>query len=86
MKSFSYVIKDKVGVHARPANKLVQALSNYKSKVVIKCGEKEANAKSIINLMSLGLQHNSQVEFIVEGEDEDKVVSELPEYLAKENF
>ncbi|AEG73833.1 phosphocarrier protein of PTS system [Mycoplasma haemofelis str. Langford 1] len=86
MKSFKYVIQDKVGIHARPANKLVQALNAYKSKVTVKFGDKQANAKSIINLMALGLQHQSEVEFVVDGEDEDKVVAELPEILKKENI
>lgn len=86
MKSFTYVVQDKVGIHARPANKLVQALNSYKSKVTIKFGEKEANAKSLINLMALGLQYQSQVEFVVEGEDEEQVIAELPEILDREKI
>ncbi|OAL10260.1 phosphocarrier protein HPr [Candidatus Mycoplasma haematobovis] len=86
MKSFTYTVQDKVGIHARPANKLVQALNAYKSKVTIKFGEKEANAKSLINLMALGLQYQSQVEFVIEGEDEEKVLNELPAILDREKI
>lgn len=73
-------------MHARPANKLVQFLSIYKSKVMIKFGDKEANAKSIINLMSLQLAFDSEVSFTVEGEDEEKASVEIQQYLEKEKF
>lgn len=86
MKSFSYTIQDKQGVHARPANKLIRTLSVYKSKVIIKYGDQEANAKSIINLMGLGLSCNSTVDFIFEGEDEDKACEEVQSYLKQESF
>lgn len=73
-------------MHARPANKLIRTLSSYKSKVIIKCGDQEANAKSIINLMGLGLGCNSKVDFIFEGEDEDKACEEVKSYLESESF
>ncbi|PYC99670.1 phosphocarrier protein HPr, partial [Microbacterium esteraromaticum] len=52
MKTVEYIIQDKVGLHARPASKLVQSLSKYKSSVFMEFEGKKANAKLIINLMS----------------------------------
>lgn len=42
MKNFSYIIKDKVGIHARPAGILVKEAKKYQSKIVIvKDGKKQ---------------------------------------------
>lgn len=86
MKTFNYTIQDPVGVHARPASKLTQLLSGYKSKVTIVFEGKEGNAKSMVNLMSLGIKAGSNIQFVIDGEDEDVVLKDLPEILNREKF
>ncbi|RAO94925.1 phosphocarrier protein HPr [Mycoplasma wenyonii] len=83
MKTVEYIIQDKVGLHARPASKLVQSLSKYKSSVFMEFEGKKANAKSIINLMSLGVTGKSKVIFQIEGEDEEELSNSLTEILAE---
>ncbi|AHC39907.1 phosphocarrier protein HPr [Mycoplasma ovis str. Michigan] len=83
MKAVEYVIQDEVGLHARPASKLVQSLSKYQSAVFLEFEGKRANAKSIINLMSLGVTGKSKVVFHIEGEDEEELSNSLVNILAE---
>lgn len=45
MRSFVYVITDRVGIHARPAGMLVKEAQQYRSEILVSKGEKEADAK-----------------------------------------
>ena len=49
MKEFTYVIKDEIGIHARPAGNLVKLLKDKKSAVTIECKGKRADAKKIFS-------------------------------------
>ena len=46
MKTFQYVIKDEVGIHARPAGLLVKEVKKYQSKVTIEGNGKKSDAGS----------------------------------------
>lgn len=85
MKTFDYMITDEVGIHARPAGVLAKKVKEYASKVVIKKGEKSAEAQKLMAVMSLGVKKGETVTVTVEGEDEEKAVAEL-EVFFKENF
>ncbi|MDE6917933.1 MAG: HPr family phosphocarrier protein, partial [Lachnospiraceae bacterium] len=54
MQKFSYVIKDEVGIHARPAGLLVKEAKKYASAIVLKKGEKSAAATKLMAVMGLG--------------------------------
>lgn len=71
MKTFTYEIKDEIGIHARPAGLLVKGVKNYESKIVVKANGKSAEATKLMALMSLGVKHGQTVEVEVEGVDED---------------
>lgn len=75
MKSFDYVIKDELGVHARPAGILVKKALEYDSGITIKKGDKQADAKRLFALMSLGIKCGDKVTIICEGGDEEKAVN-----------
>lgn len=72
-------IINKTGLHARPASEFVAAATKFKSKITIKRidSEKEANVKSIIFVLSLGLTRGTQVEISASGEDEAEAVDTL---------
>ena len=55
MKKFEYVIKDEVGIHARPAGLLVKEANKYQSKVSITKDGKSAEATKLMALMGLGV-------------------------------
>ncbi|AAP56379.2 Phosphocarrier protein HPr [Mycoplasmoides gallisepticum str. R(low)] len=82
MKSFKATIIDPFGLHVRTATVLSSKMGGFKSKVTLKIvGGATADVKSIINLMSLAVKQNTAVEFIIEGEDEEKAYEELQKAL-----
>ncbi len=78
-------VKDPVGIHARPAGKLVTLLKPYNSKVTLVFGEKQIDAKSLLAMMKTGIKYGNVVSFVIDGEDEETVNSILLEFL-KTNF
>jgi phosphocarrier protein len=75
MKTFDYVIKDAVGIHARPAGFLVKAAKEFKSKITLAKGDKSADMTQLFGLMKLGVKCNDTVHVTVEGDDEDRAMA-----------
>ena len=71
MYSRKVTIQNRTGLHARPASDFIACASKFKSKITIKrVGEEDdANAKSIVMLLSLGLGQGTEVEITAKGED-----------------
>lgn len=84
MKTFEYIIKDELGIHARPAGLLVKEAKKYLSKVLIKKGEKEANAAKLMAVMSLGVKKDEMVTVTVEGEDEEKAFEAVKAFFEEQ--
>lgn len=66
---------------ARPVAVLVQKASQFESRVYIEANDKKINAKSIMGMMSLGLNQDAEITISAEGMDEEKAVETLAEYL-----
>ena len=81
MQSFEYVIKDEVGIHARPAGNLAKEAKKYESVVTIKKGEKSAAATKLMAVMSLGVKCGDKITVEVEGADEETVVAEVKAFF-----
>ncbi len=79
------VISNPTGLHARPASDFIALAGKYTSKITIKRTQgdedEEANAKSIINLLSLGLTQGEEVEISAKGDDEEQAVNALVELI-----
>lgn len=73
MVSKKVVVKNKSGLHARPASELAKVAMKCNSDVVIKVGERKVNPKSILNLMSAAIKCGTEitVECIGDKENED---------------
>ncbi|VEU70223.1 HPr family phosphocarrier protein [Mycoplasmopsis glycophila] len=71
MKEITVKIIDPIGIHARPAQLLTAAASKFKSESKITANGLEANLKSIMNIMTLGVKSGDEVTLKVSGEDED---------------
>ena len=69
------------GLEARPVALLVQVASQYESKIYVEDGEKKVNAKSIMGMMSLGLDTGEMVTVIADGPDEETAVEDIAKYL-----
>lgn len=81
MKAFKQVIKDPVGLHARPAGLLVKQAAAFKSKITVSCNGKSADGKKLIMLMGLGVKQGMEVTCQIEGEDEDAALETLQKFF-----
>ena len=79
------VVKTEDGFDGRPIALLVQEASQYASKVYIQIVEKNINAKSIMGMMSLGLDAGEKVTVSIEGADEEEAMKGIEEYLSKKS-
>ena len=73
------------GLEARPVAMLVQVASQYESSVYVQTdGNKRVNAKSIMGMMSLGLNVGEKVVVEVDGADEEAAINHIEKYLSGE--
>lgn len=77
MKKLEIEIKNPTGLHARPAKIFVNCAKQYAAKVAVFHGEKKANGKSLISLLTLGVEHGALIRLEIEGEDEDLALEGL---------
>lgn len=79
MYAKTITIKNRTGLHARPASEFVRCAGTFTSRITIgKTGsEDRANAKSIVMLLSLCLVQGTEVEISAKGDDEQQAVNAL---------
>ena len=70
-------IKNKLGLHARAAAKLVNTAARFESSVQLKNEHKSADAKSIMGIMMLAASQGTELELTVEGEDEAEALDSV---------
>lgn len=75
-------IKLENGLEARPVAVLVQVASQYDSTIYIEAEGKKVNAKSIMGMMSLGLDSGETVVVTAEGADENDAVDSIEKFLS----
>ncbi len=76
-------VRNKIGLHARSASRLVQKANEFDSEIVLQYNGREANAKSILGVMSLGVKQGSNIVLKAQGEDETDAVITLRELIDK---
>ncbi|MEA4831862.1 MAG: HPr family phosphocarrier protein [Oscillospiraceae bacterium] len=77
MISKDVTVNNNVGLHARPATYFIQKANTYKSSIWIECGDRRANAKSLLGVLSLGISKGAQVLIIADGTDEADAIDGL---------
>ena len=65
------IVKNKLGVHARPAAMIVRITSNYSGDVWVEKDGEQVNGKSIMGLMMLAAGNGSKLNFLLEGPSEE---------------
>jgi phosphocarrier protein len=63
-------IKNRAGIHARPAALIVQTASKFASKLWLEKGSDRINAKSIMGIITLGASYGTPIRIIADGADE----------------
>lgn len=84
MTKRNILIKLESGLEARPVALLVQEASKYESQIYIECEGKKVNAKSIMGMMSLGLDAGEELVVSADGADEAVAVDNIEKFLSGE--
>lgn len=71
------LVRNRHGLHARPAMEIVKLLQNCKSEVSFTLGKVTINAKSIMGILSLAATRNSDILATIEGEDASETEKKL---------
>jgi len=74
-------IKNKLGLHARAAAKLVHTAARFKSSIKIKKGDEEVDGKSILGILLLAAGRGSVITVRAEGEDETEAVDAIEKLI-----
>ena len=82
MISKEVVVKNIEGLHARPATLFIQKANTFKSSVWIENGDRRANAKSLLGVLSLGISMDMKIIITADGADEETAVNELAALIA----
>ena len=81
MKTFTYTIKDELGIHARPAGMLAKTAKALDSEITITKGEKTVGATKLMALMGLGVKGGDTITVTANGGDEDTALEEIRNFL-----
>lgn len=79
------IIRNKTGLHARPAAILVQTANKFNSDIYLEKEDDRINAKSIMGVMMLAAAEGTKIKIIAEGNDE-KEASEIIASLLESNI
>ncbi len=74
-------IINKLGFHARAAANFVKVAEKFKSEIIVKKDDVEANGKSILGLLTLGAPRGSKITLIVYGPDAEEAMNALVELI-----
>lgn len=79
----STTVEHAKGLHARPASLFVQLASKFEAEIKVSKagGETEANAKSSISVIGLGVESGDEIEVTAEGPDADEAIAALVELV-----
>jgi phosphotransferase system HPr (HPr) family protein len=85
MEEITMVVHHKVGLHARPAALFVKTAKKFRSEIFVTKDTREANAKSILSILTLGANQGAVITVKATGEDEAMALKALQE-LVESNF
>ena len=77
MPDLTLTILDPSGLHARPAARFVQIASRFESRIRIRQGDREADAKSLVSLLGLTVRPASVITLVADGPDADAALGAL---------
>ena len=71
------MVKNQVGLHARPATFFIQRANEFKSSIWVEKEERRVNAKSLLGVLSLGIVGGTTIRVMADGADEEAAVESL---------
>ena len=77
MTELSVTIRNRAGIHARPAALIVQTASKFSSSIWLEKGSDRINAKSIMGIITLGASFGASLTIIADGKDEEAAAAAI---------
>lgn len=77
----SFILKDKMGLHARPAARLMMEMLKVRSSVEVRCKGDRADGKDVLSIMALNTTAGDEVLFCIDGPDEEDAMREVESIL-----
>lgn len=83
MTEFEYTVKDKIGLHARPAGMIAKKAAQYASTITLTNleNEKTADAKKLFALMNLMVKYDNKIRITCDGEDSEEAVTAMKQCI-----
>jgi phosphotransferase system HPr (HPr) family protein len=79
-------VEAKQGLHARPASMFVQIANRFVSKIKVVKDDMEVDAKSILNILMLGVECGDEILLKIEGKDAEAALEELENIIKRDDF
>ena len=79
-----FIIKNKLGLHARPAARLAELASKFDAEIKIDKNNVKADAKSIVDLLHLACQFGDKIRLEVSGKDAEVAISAISNWIEEE--
>jgi len=81
MKKLNIHLTNPSGLHARPAKNLVNIAKQYSAQISIFYQGKKANGKSLISILTLGVESGAHIDIEIDGDDEEAASEALKAYI-----
>ena len=72
-------VRNRAGIHTRPASMLVKTASQFESEVYLRRDNYEINGKSVIGVMTLAAEQGAILTLVVDGDDEEEAANVITE-------
>ena len=79
MEEYTLTVTNPLGIHARPAGRLVKLAKAYHSTIALSRGDKTVDVKHILAVMGLGIKQGDTIRFTVSGDDEHETMEQVRE-------
>lgn len=85
MIEINLILRNKLGLHARPAADFTKLAARFKSKITLQGKGKTIDAKSILMVLTMGIRQGEQLTIIADGPDETECIEVLKDFIEKLN-
>lgn len=83
MKEKTYVVNNRLGLHARPASLFVKTTGRFQCSIKVSKGSQEVDGKSIMGLLMLAAGPGSELKIVADGMEEDDLFLALDELFIR---
>jgi len=77
MASKKVIIKNRAGIHARPAAMIAQTAGQFEATIYLEKDNDQIDAKSIIGIITLGAPYKTELNLVAKGPDEEEAVETI---------